>query len=264
MYIHVRNRATTCCIHLDATLYPFVPSNMSAADRTSLDISFISESTSHQGHDSTRYPTRQLYNSTEGSRLHDPSLAQMQWTEQAQDSNLSHCVNSWKGNRTVGVSRTADQGTNGQYAQPFYTSSSGYLLKETDQGDLLQSPEFRGNSVCQADSSIAAQIMIGPFNQTLYTDDAETLPQAQFLVQQGISPSDHPVPDIIPEATDYTGHHRPFDHWDKSCNQNSFSHAWESTFQEQGFSWQMGLQQEQDICEGGATNTCETLPILIT
>jgi hypothetical protein len=131
----------------------------------------------------------------------------MQWTEQARRSDLSHSINSWKDYHTVGVSRTADQGTNGQYGQPFYTSSSGYLLEETDQGDLLQSPEFRGNSVCQADSSVAAQIMIGPFNQTFYAGDAEALPHAQFLVQQGISPSDHPVPDIIPEATDYTGHH---------------------------------------------------------
>jgi hypothetical protein len=233
MYIHVTNRATTCCIHLDATLYSFVQSNMSAADRTSLNPSFISEYTSHQGHNTTRYPTTHLYNSTEGSRLHDPSLTQMQWTEQAQDSNLSHSINSWKVYHTVGVSRTADQGTNGQYGQPFYTSSSGYLPEETDQGNLLQSPEFRGNSVCRADSSIAAQIMIGPFNQTFYTGDAEALPQAQFLVQQGFSPPDYPVPVIIPEGTDGSGHHRPVDHWDEGYKQSSFSHAWQSTFQEQ-------------------------------
>lgn len=169
---------------------------MSPADRTSLDPSFVSESTSHQGHDTTRYPTRHLNNSTEGSGSHDPSLTQMQWIEQADDSDLSHSVIFCKGYRTVGP--------------------------------------------------------------------AEILPQAQFLVQQGFSPPDYPVPDIIPEGTDYRGHHRPFDHWDTSCNQNSFSHAWQSTFQEQVSSWQMGLQQQQDIWEGGATNTCETLPILMT
>ena len=263
IHIHVSNRATTCRIYLDVRLYPFVQTNMSAADRTSLDPSFVSESTSHQGHDTTRYPTGHLYDSTEGSRLHDPSLTQMQWTEQAEDSDLPYSINSRKGYHTVGLCRTAHQRTNSQYGQPFYTSSSGYLLEETDQGTLLQSPGFRGNSVSQADSSRAAQIMIGPFNQTLYTDDAETLPQAQFLVQQGFSPPDYPVPDIIPEGTDGSGHHLPVDRWDKGYNQSSFSHAWQPTFQGQILPWQMGLQQQQDIWEGEATDTCETLPILM-
>jgi hypothetical protein len=105
--------------------------------------------------------------------------------------------------------------------------------------------------------------MIGPFSQTLYTDDAETLPQAQFLVQQGFSPPDYPVPDIIPEGTDGSGHHLPVDRWDKGYDQSSFSHVWQSTFQGQILPWQMGLQQQQDIWEGEATDTCETLPILM-
>lgn len=236
---------------------------MSAADRTSLNPSFVSESTSHQEHDTTRYPTTQLYNSTEGSRSHDPSLNQMQWTEQADGSDFSHSINSWKGHHTVGVCKTAHQSTNSQYGQPFYTSSSGYLFKETDHGNLLQSLGFRGNSVCQADSSIAAQIMIGPINQTCYTGNAEALPQAQFLVQQGVSPPDYLVPDMIPEGTDGSGHHRPVDRWDKGYNQSGSSHAWQSTFQEQILPWQMGLQQQQDIWEGAATDTCETLTILM-